>query len=191
MGLSERRVVIIGLVVYALLGVAALLLLYQPRFKARQKASVQVAELRQQLRETQERVKQTPQLRQRKARIEAEITDMWARIVPRSEMLLMLRRLSDEARRGRLNFLSILPPGLDTLLQEENAGNAVRPIPFTVMVQGRYLDLGRYIEGLADFPYFVRVPDIEVSGREDIRPEVEAKLLLNIYASSLAGGGRL
>jgi hypothetical protein len=37
----------------------------------------------------------------------------------------------------------------------------------------------------------VRVPDFEVNAREDIRPEVEAKLLVNIYASSLATGGKL
>lgn len=191
MGLGERKVIIVGLVVYLLLGLAALLLFYQPRFKAHRKASTEAAELRRQLQETLERVKQTPQLRQRKARIEAEIADIWARIVPRSEMLLMLRRLATEARSNRVNFLEILPPGLDTLLQEENPATPVRPIPFTVTVQGRYLDIGRYIEGLTDFPYFVRVPDLEVSGREDIRPEVEAKLLLNIYASTLAGGGRL
>ncbi|MEN9979754.1 MAG: type 4a pilus biogenesis protein PilO, partial [candidate division WOR-3 bacterium] len=67
----------------------------------------------------------------------------------------------------------------------------VRPVPFMVTVQGRYLDIGRFVEGLGDYPYFVRVPDFDFSAREDIRPEVEAKLLVNIYASSLAGRGDL
>lgn len=191
MGLAERRVIIIGLAVYLILGIGAWFVLYQPRIKARQAAAAEVAELRKQLKETQDRVKQTPQLRQQKARIESDIADIWARIVPRSEMLLMLRRLASDAQQAKVRFMQILPPGLDTLLQEENAATSVRAVPFTVTVQGRYLDVGHYIEGMADFPYFVRVPDLEVLGREDIRPEVEAKLLVNIYASSMAGGGKL
>jgi len=64
-------------------------------------------------------------------------------------------------------------------------------VPFVVTCQGRYTDVGRYVEGLAKFPYFIRVPDFEVNAREDIRPEVEAKILVNLYASSLAAGGQL
>jgi Tfp pilus assembly protein PilO len=189
--MGERRVVIIGLAIYVGLGIAAWFLLYQPRIKARQAAAAQVADLRKQLQETQDRVKQTPQLRQQKAQIESDISGIWARIVPRTEMLLMLRRLAQDAQQAKVRFLEVSPPGLDTLLQEENAANAVRSVPFTVTVQGRYLDVGHYVEGLDRFPYFVRVPDLEVNAREDIRPEVEAKLLVNLYTSSLAGGGRL
>lgn len=60
-----------------------------------------------------------------------------------------------------------------------------------VTVQGRYVDVGKYIESLDKFPYFVRVPDVEIAGREDLRPEVEMKLLINLYASSLAAGGQI
>jgi Tfp pilus assembly protein PilO len=67
----------------------------------------------------------------------------------------------------------------------------LRTVPFMVTVQGRYIDIGQYVESLDKFPYFVRVPDFEVNAREDIRPEVEAKLLVNLVASSLATGGKL
>ena len=64
-------------------------------------------------------------------------------------------------------------------------------MPFLVTVQGRYIDIGQYVESLDKYPYFVRVPDFEVTAREDIRPEVEAKLLVNVVASSLPLGGKL
>ena len=44
--------------------------------------------------------------------------------------------------------------------------------------------IGRYVESLDRFPYFVRVPDFEVTAREDIRPEVEVKLLVNRVLAS-------
>lgn len=191
MGIIERRVVIIGLIVYIALGVAAWFLLYQPRINARRKAAKEIAELRKELEETRSRIAQLPRLRVKKEQLEQEIGDIWARIVPRSEMLGLLRQISREAEGKRVHFLEIIPPGLDTLLQVEGPTAQVRPVPFLVTVQGRYLDVGRYLQNLGGYQYFVRVPDVDINARDDIRPEVEAKLLLNIYVSSLAGGGSL
>lgn len=187
MKLFERRVVIIGLVIYVVLGIGAWFLLYQPRIKARHKTLAEIRDLQKQLDETKARIAQMPRLRQRKEQLGSDIAGIWIRVVPRSEMLGLFRNLAREAELNRVHFLEITPPGLDTLLQEEGPSAQVRPVPFLVTVQGRYLDIGKFVEGLADYPYFVRVPDFEFSAREDIRPEVEAKLLVNIYASSLAG----
>ncbi len=191
MSLIERRVVLIGLVIYVVLGIGAWFLLYQPRIRARQKTARVVAELKKELAETKARIAQMPKLRQHKEELESEIRDIWARVVPRAQILSLFRAISQEAERHRVHFLEITPPGLDTLLQEEGPGNQVRPVPFLVTVQGRYLDIGQYVESLTRYPYFVRVVDFDINAREDIRPEVEAKLLVNIYASTLAGGNKL
>jgi len=191
MRLIERRVVFIGLVIYVLLGIAAWFLLYQPRIAARQKTAKEIADLQKQLDETKARIAQMPKLRQHKEQLESEIRAIWARVVPRSQMLGLFKQLAQEAEQKRVHFLEIVPPGLDTLLQEEGQSDPVRPVPFLVTVQGRYLDIGRYVEDLNRYPYFVRVPDFDINAREDIRPEVEAKLLVNIYASSLASGSGL
>ncbi|MEO0070281.1 MAG: type 4a pilus biogenesis protein PilO [candidate division WOR-3 bacterium] len=191
MGLIERRVVLVGLIAYVVLGIVAWFLLYQPRIKARQKTAAVVAQLKKELAETKARIAQMPRLRQRRDELETQIRDIWARVVPRSEMLSLFRSLSQEAERHRVHFLEISPPGLDTLLQEEGAGTQVRPVPFLVTAQGRYLDVGQFVQSLAQYPYFVRVLDFDINAREDIRPEIEAKLLINIYASTLAEGKRL
>lgn len=188
MKLIERRVVLIGLVIYIVLGVTAWFLLYQPKIVARQKAAQQIAELQKELDETKARIAQMSKLRQHKEQLEAEISGIWARVVPRSEMLGLFRQLAQEAEQKRVHFLEIIPPGLDTLLQEEGPSAQVRAVPFLVTVQGRYLDIGRYVENLNYYPYFVMVPDFDINARADIRPEVEAKLLVNIYTSSLASG---
>jgi Tfp pilus assembly protein PilO len=191
MALLERRVLLIGLVAYVLLAIAAWFLLYQPRLQTRQRYASERVELQKQLDETRERVKGIGRLRQRVADLQAANAAFIARVVPRSQMLTMLRRLADEAAARKVRFLEIAPPGLDTLIQEETPDVPLRSVPFMITVQGRYLDIGRYVESLASFPYFVRVPDFEVNAREDIRPEVEAKLLVNLYASSLPSGTKL
>lgn len=191
MGLLERRALLIGLAVCVLLGVFAWFVLYQPRLKARQVSAAEAAKLAKELHETKERVKGMPRLRQRLAELQETKAAFEARIAPRSEVLTLLHRLAKLAAEQRVRFLEVAPPGLDTLLEQEDASVPLRGLPFAVTVQGRFIDIGRYVESLDRFPYFVRVPDFEVNAREDIRPEVEVKLLLNLYASSLAAGGQL
>ena len=191
MAFLERRVLIIGLAVYLVLALLAVFFLYQPRLKARQQNAAQAATLQQQLDETRARVKGIGKLRERVAELQQANAQFIARVVPRSQMLSMLRQLAQMAADRKVRFLEIAPPSLDTLLQQESPTTPLRTVPFMVTVQGRYVDIGLYVESLDKFPYFVRVPDFEVNAREDIRPEVEAKLLVNLVASSLATGGKL
>jgi len=191
MALLERRVLIIGLAIYIVLGILAVFLLYQPRLKSRQENAAQAAQLQRQLDETRARVKGIGKLRERAAELQQANVQFIARVIPRSQMLSMLRQLAQLAADRKVRFLEVAPPSLDTLLQQESPTTPLRTVPFMVTVQGRYVDVGQYVESLDKFPYFVRVPDFEVNAREDIRPEVEAKLLVNLVASSLAMGGKL
>ena len=191
MAFLERRVLIIGLAAYVVLALLAVFLLYRPSLQARQRNAAQSAQLQKQLDDTRARVQGIGQLRQRLAELQQANAQFVARVVPRSQMLSMLRQLAQMGADRKVRFLEIAPPSLDTLLQQESPTTPMRSVPFTVTVQGRYIDIGQYVESLDKFPYFVRVPDFEVNGREDIRPEVEAKLLVNLVASSLTTGGKL
>ncbi len=191
MALLERRVLLIALGAYVVLAVLAVVFLYQPRLKARQRNAAVVAELQQQLEETRARVKQIGRLRARLEELKAANVAFTSHVVPRSQMLGTLKDLADKAADAKVRFLEILPPGLDTLLHQETDARPLSGVPFMVTVQGRYLDIGRYLESLNSYPYFLRVPAFELFARDDIRPEVEAKLQLNLYASSLTSGGKL
>jgi Tfp pilus assembly protein PilO len=191
MALLQRRALLIAAGVCILLAVFAWFVLYQPQIKSSQKSTTQVAQIQKELDETRARIRGIGRLRERLAGLEESNVAFTARIMPRSEMLGMLERLAAMAQAQRVRFIEISPPGLDTLLEEESSSRPVRGVPFYITVQGRYVDIGRYVASLDEFPYFVRVPDYEITAREDIRPEVEAKLLVNFYTSSLTGGGEL
>lgn len=191
MALFERRILLIGLAVYIVLALLAVFVLYQPRLKARQYNAAQAAQLQKQLDDTRARVKGIGQMRERLAELQQANAQFIARVVPRSQMLSMLRQLAQMAADRKVQFMEIDPPSLDTLMQQETSTTPLRTVPFMVTVQGRYVDIGQYVESLDKFPYFVRVPDFEINAREDIRPEVEAKLLVNLVASSMTTGGKL
>ncbi|MFO7675538.1 MAG: type 4a pilus biogenesis protein PilO [bacterium] len=187
--LLERRVLLIAAAVCILLAVFAWFVLYQPQMSSSRRSSAQAAELRKEIDETKARISGIGRLRARVVELEEANAAFAARVMPRSEMLGMLQQLASIAQLHRVRFLEIAPPGLDTLLEEETSAKPVRGVPFYLTLQGRFIDIGRYIESLDRFPYFVRVPDFEVTAREDIRPEVEVKLLVNFYTSSLTGPG--
>ncbi len=191
MALLERKVLLIALGAYLALAVLAVVFLYQPRLKARQRNAAVVADLQKQLEETRARVKQIGRLRARLDQLEAANVAFTSHVVPRSQMLSTLKDLADRAVAAKVRFLEIQPPGLDTLLEEESQSRPLRGVPFMITLQGRYIDVGRYIESLNSYHYFLRVPAFEVVARDDIRPEVEVKMQLNLYASSLTSGGKL
>lgn len=189
--LLERRVLLIALAAYVVLAVLAVVFLYQPQLTKRQRNAATVADLQKQLDETRARVKQIGRLRARVEELKAQDIAFQSHVVPRSQMLSTLKDLAQKATDAKVRFLEIQPPGLDTLLEEETQNTPLRGVPFMVTVQGRYIDIGHYVESLNSYPYFLRVPAFEFVSRDDIRPEVEAKFQLNLYASSLASGSKL
>ena len=187
MALLERRVLLIAIVVCILLGVFAWFVLYQPQMESGRRSDSQTAQLQKELEETRAQIRGIGRLRARVVELEEASAAFAARVMPREEMLDMMKQLAGMAQAQRVRFLEVSPPGLDTLLEEESASRPVRNVPFYITLQGRYTDIGRYVESLDRFPYFIRVPDFEVVARQDLRPEVEVKLLLNLYTSSLSG----
>lgn len=187
MAILERRVLLIAVAVCILLAVFAWFVLYQPRIQAGQRSTAHIAQVEREIEQTRAQIRDIGRLRARVVELEEANAAFNARVVPREEMLTMVKQLSELALRQRVQFLEISPPGLDTLLEEETASRPVRGVPFNATLRGRYLDIARYIESLDHFPYFVRVPDFEITARQDLRPEVEVRLLINLFASSLTG----
>jgi Tfp pilus assembly protein PilO len=99
----------------------------------------------------------------------------------------MVREITDDGKNNyHLEFVEIRPPGKDTLLLS-NTTTPLVGVPYQFTVRGRYLDIGRFVENLDKFRYFVRVPELEITGRDEIRPFVEARILINLYATKMTG----
>lgn len=185
MGIIQRKILFGGIIVLILLVILSVIFLYQPKIQARAKIQAEANSLRKQIAEMKEMVKGIGTLRRQISQLEEQNVELMSHVAPRDQLLTLLRELAKIAERYNLSFLEIKPPGLDTMLQSETPEKPIRPVPFQIVLQGRYLDIGAYLENLNRFPYFVKVPEFELTGKDELRPAVEARLLLNIYASSL------
>jgi len=185
--MAERRILFGGLIVLAALTVVAVLALYAPNIAQRNRNVAQVRDLDKQIKDLKEMTAGIGQLRAKVIESEKQVAEFNARVARYDSLYGLIQEITDAGRANyRLEFVEVRPPSKDTLLMS-NVSAPLAAIPYQFTVRGRYLDIGRFVESLDRFRYFVRVPEFEVIGRDDIRPFVEARLLINIYATKIAG----
>ncbi len=185
MALLQRKVLLGGLIGLIVVILIFIVFLYIPQFKKQARIASQVASLKRQLKDNEAMAKDIIKLRSQINELETKQRVFMSQIVPRADLLTVIKQLVAEGEPYHLNFTEVKPPSLDTLIQADNRTTPISPVPFVVTIQGRYLEIAQFIEALQDFPYFVRIPEFEIIGKEDIRPLVECRLLLNTFASSL------
>lgn len=185
MEILKRKVLLGGIIGIIVIIVLAIIFLYRPHIVTNRTVQKEIVDLRKKIKENEEMAKDISRLRDEVRVLEEEQRSFMSKVVPRSEMLSVVRQLVQLSDGYNLIFTEIKPPGLDTVLQVENSESPLKPVPFLLTVQGRYLDMARYLESLQSFPYFLRTPEIEITSRDDLKPMVEARLLINLYVSSL------
>jgi Tfp pilus assembly protein PilO len=185
MELLKRRVLFGGLIGILIVIIIFVVFLYRPKIIRSANVAKEVASLRKQVKENEAMARDLVKMRTQVADLEDAERFFMSKVAPRSDILTIVRQLIILGQPYHLVFTGIQPPGLDTLMQIDKTDRPLAPIPFIITVQGRYLDIAQYIESLKEFPYFLRTPEIEITSKDEIRPNIETRILINIYASSL------
>ncbi len=187
MTLKGRSILIIGIVGIIIIFLFFLIFLYRPRIASRLAVHNKIKQVQARITEIRALGREIERLKLKIKELEEANQQFIEKVTARDYALELTKKLASEAQKYEVRFLTIRPPGLDTLLLQENEATPIRPIPFEVTCQGKYLDIGRFIESLKDFPFYIKVYEIEMTGKSEIRPAIEARLLINIYSSSLFG----
>lgn len=185
----QRKVLLGGIIGLIVISLIFVFFLYIPKIRHTSKVGDEINSLRRQIKENEAMAKDLGKLRAQVEKLENDQREFMAKVIPRSEMLSVVRELVNLGEPYQLIFSEIQPPGLDTVIRVDNPDSPLQPAPFIFTVQGKYLDIAQYLESLKDFPYFIRIPEIEIIGKDEIRPMIEARILVNLYVSSLVVGG--
>ena len=185
--LAERRILLGGLIGLAALTVIAIAALYIPNVAKHNKNVAEVTRLDKEIKDLREMTAGLEALKRKVVESEKEVAEFNSRVAKYDSLYSLVREITDDGKSNyHLEFVEIRPPGKDTLLLN-TATTPLVGVPYQFTVRGRYLDIGRFIENLDKFRYFVRVPELEVTGKDEIRPFVEARILINVYATKLSG----
>jgi len=188
MALLQRKVLFGGIIVLALITLICIVFLYIPSIRRGVKIDKEISDLRKQIKVNEAMEKDLSKFRAQIVSLENSQKAFMSKVVPRNELLGIIHQLIKLGEPYNIQFDEVQPPGLDTFIQADNLNSPLKPVPFIFSIKGKYLDIAQYIESLKDFPYFARTNEIEVISKEEIRPVVEVKLLINVYASSLVSG---
>jgi Tfp pilus assembly protein PilO len=187
MNLAERRILLGGLIGLAALTVIAIVALYIPNIAKRNKNIAQVKQLDKEIKELREMTAGIEALKRKVVESEKEVAEFNARVAKYDSLYYLIQEITADGKNNyKLEFIDVRPPGKDTLLLN-HATTPLVGVPYQFTVRGRYLDIGRFVENLDKFRYFVRVPEFEITGQDEIRPFVEARLLINLYATKSIG----
>lgn len=185
--LSERKILLGSLIAYAALGVLAVAFLYIPNIARRNRNLEEVRRLDREIRDLRALTAGIEQLRRKVVESEKDVALFNSQVARHDSLYYLIREIVETGRTEyRLEFVEVRPPSKDTLMLAGVTAPLVG-IPYQFQVRGRYLDIGRFIESLDNFRYFVRVPEFEIIGKDEIRPFVEARLLINIFATKATG----
>ena len=183
----ERRILIIGVLVLAALTLLSVVFLYIPNLARRSKNVAEVKALDKEIKDLKEMAAGIEQLRRRVVESERQVAEFNARVARYDSLYYLMQEITENARNDyHLEFAEVRPPSKDTLMMTGITA-PLAAIPYQFTIRGRYMDIGHFIESLDRFRYFVRVPEFEILGRDEIRPFVEARLLINIYATKMQG----
>ncbi len=188
MGIKERGILLIGIVIIVVIFLLFFFFLYRPRITARVEVNKKIREGERRISEIRALAREIDRLRLKIEELEEANRTFFEKVAPRQKTLELAKEIAYEAKKFNVRFVSVRPPGLDTILAQETPDVPIRPFPIEVTCQGKYLDIGRFVESLKNFPFYVKVHELEMTGKNELRPEIETRLLINFYISSLQTG---
>ncbi|MBM3328402.1 MAG: hypothetical protein FJY67_02880 [Calditrichaeota bacterium] len=117
--------------------------------------------------------------------LEAE-TKVWdSRFPPRTEIVELAQAIIQSARNNNLTLLDMKPSLFELYALEkagaQMSGRHVMQVPLNVQFEGRYLDLGRMLDGVADLPFNMTIADVGILPIPNRYPMLDCKLRLFLY----------
>ncbi len=107
-----------------------------------------------------------------------EIERTRQRLMPKHDLPLAIAQIRTLAGRFGLTLERVLPDYV-TLLpapDDPNAGGEILKLTVHLQMQGRYRDLGRFMESLRELPFFVSVGELTIAYNEAIHPRLNIML---------------
>jgi Tfp pilus assembly protein PilO len=182
--MSESRLtLILAVVLLFVMCLAWFFVFYQPR-------KVEVYALKQdtenllvKLRSFRVTDKQIVSLEKQIEKLEEEIAVTQSKVFAKSNLPFIVRQIEKKGRIYGLKFSNILPE-YDSLVRfpeaEEQRSDLIKLVVH-FKIQGSYKNFGKFIENLADLPFFISLGEISLYYNEDIYPELEITLDVVLY----------
>ena len=120
-------------------------------------------------------------------KIQAELAKLENIFPYEEEVSNALKYINEEAKRFQINVSSVRPGDMESYKDKEGgaitiAGFSCKRIPVKLMLEARYIALGKFFEQLeTNKSPMIAIGGVNISKYEEIKPSIKADIDLNIY----------
>lgn len=173
MGLKFREKVTWGLVILALPLVWFLMVF--PKKEEASRIKGELTSLAKKADEAKILLAQAKILKQEATSAKEKVAFLEDRVLVKKDVSRVLRELSQDLQRHNIRILSMKPLGENP----SPPGTLYQRLPVEIQVQGRYIDLGKYLEGIKERSLLFTVDSLHLEKGED--PNLSVRLVLVAY----------
>ena len=101
------------------------------------------------------------------------------RFVNRNDLSLVTKELKNFAVKNKLTLLDFAPAF--TSYFSDSTKEKVSTLPIEIKVQGKYFDIGHFIEGWEHLPFYLIARDLEIARTEQGSNLLNAKIIAVLY----------
>jgi len=123
-------------------------------------------------------------------KIDNELHQVQAKVLPKGELPLVIDQIQKKGRVFGLKFSAIIPEYKSLVNAEEPESGSGDLIKLTVhaQLQGYYKNFGRFLESLAQLPFYVSLGEISLVYHEPVYPQIVILVDFVLYLRADASG---
>jgi len=171
MNLSKREMVILGGL--ALAAVAMYLFLLGPTATQRARLAAEAARLSRENQKITEALKAIPKGREGLEEARTRLEKIRARLLPPGGVSTLFGEISRPSKRLGVRIASFTPKGPDPVQHGQ--------ISADLIVEGKYLELGKYLEELFEGPILFSVSDLKLQAVKPGEPSLRMNVVLKTW----------
>lgn len=171
MNLSKREMVILGGLVAA--AVAMYLFLLGPTATERARLAAEAARLSRETQKITEALKAIPRGKEGLEEARRRLEEIRARLLPPGGLSTLFGEISRPSKRLGVRIASFTPKGPDPAQHGQ--------ILTDLVLEGKYVDLGRYLEELFEGQLLLSISDLKLQAAKSGPPNLEMRVVLKTW----------
>ena len=182
--LSTREKIIVGIVAVVLVGFLVNHFVLEPQGKKMSQLRKELASLNEQANSIGPKLVEFNQLNSELVRKKQQLAELEQALPQKAETAEVINKVSTQARASGLQIRQIRPQKSTMLRTRGGKLGEFRQLFLNLSIRGQYEQLGDFLAGLEQQPFYVQVAELHMSKREKREQRLEIQLKLEIVVRS-------
>lgn len=181
--LSQRdQIFIAGLILIGIIVLCCFMFIFQPMLKKIMDYSKEEEKVKEQLKNVSNFAADKERLADEVKNIAKKIVFYEQKLSKETDIPQVLNELVKIGEESKVTFISIEPQEIERIHVGEAGNKNYLKIPIELKLKASYHEFALFINGIENFPQFMRVDDVKITGNNAIGNKNDSSLTLSAFA---------